>query len=190
MTKEEEGAADAKALADKATEDAKAAEEATKAAEAEKAKADAEAAARENDNLSKLEEEVEKLKKERDNYKNVALKRLGKLPSDAEFLDGENEGLSVKEQVKLALLDRELEIKQKAINDENQKLRKEVSELKLALKNRPGESMGSEGSTIVTVKDNVFSEDQIKQLEKRAKTLGLDPKGYVEKVKKNFLNHR
>ena len=33
---------------------------------------------------------IAELEEERNNYKNVALKRLGKLPGDAEFMEGEN----------------------------------------------------------------------------------------------------
>jgi hypothetical protein len=36
-------------------------------------------------------------------------------------------------------------------------------------------------------KDNVFSKEQIFEIEKRAKRLGLDPVKYLENAKKNLL---
>lgn len=135
-------------------------------------------------------ERAEKAEEERDNYKAVALKRLGKLPGDAEFLDKEGNGeLSVAEQVRLALLDREVE---KARGEEKvarEKLIKENNELRLALKNRPGSSAvgGGEGSSAVT-KDNVFSEGQLNELRQRAIRLKADPEKFIERVKQNILN--
>jgi len=178
-TEEEKKVADAKALAD--AEAAKQAEEAKNKAEAE---ADALAIALKDEKIKKLEEE-------RDNYKAVALKRLGKLDGDADFLGGNTEGkeLSVAEQVRLALLDREIEIERKAKDDEMKRVLRENSELKLALKNKPEISIdsGNGSGSGIEVKDNVFSTQQIAEIEKRAKRLGLDPVKYLETAKKNFM---
>jgi hypothetical protein len=178
MTEEEKKVADAKALAD--AEVAKQAVEAKNKAEAE---ADALAIAEKDNKIKKLEEE-------RDNYKAVALKRLGKLEGDADFMAGTNDSgeMSVAEQVRLALLDREIEIERKAKDDEMKRVLRENSELKLALKNRPDVSMdGGEGSGGAgEVKDNVFSVSQIAEMEKRAKRLNIDPVKYIENAKKNL----
>lgn len=137
------------------------------------------------DPLKEKDEEITKLKEDRDNYKAVALKRLGKLPGDAEFLGDKD--LTVAEQVKLILLDKEIDAAEKAKEDETKKILKENSELKLALKNRPGGSIGSEGGTIVDVKDNVFSAEQLDALRKKAITLKADPEKFIERAKANFL---
>lgn len=161
-------------------EEKKVAEDAAKAAEeAAKGSAGIEPSA-----LEKLEEEKVKLMEERDNYKAVALKRLGKLPGDAEFLGDKD--LTVAEQVKLILLDKEIDSKEKAERDEKAKLIRENSELKLALKNRPGGSIGGEGGTIVDVKDNVFSEAQLAELRKKALALKADPEKFIERAKANL----
>lgn len=139
------------------------------------------------DPITKLEEENAKLIEERDNYKAVALKRLGKLPGDAEFLDTTGNGeLSVAEQVRLALLDREIATNEKAKKDETARLVKENSELRLAIKNRPGGSIGGEGGSGAEVKDNVFSEAQIAVLRQTASRLKADPEKFIEQAKKNL----
>ena len=139
------------------------------------------------DPITKLEEENAKLIEERDNYKAVALKRLGKLPGDAEFLDKDGNGeLSVAEQVRLALLDREIATNEKAKKDETARLVKENSELRLAIKNRPGGSIGGEGGSGAEVKDNVFSEAQIAVLRQTASRLKADPEKFIEQAKKNL----
>lgn len=180
MTEEEKKAAEAKELADKAAQD-----EADRIAKEAADKALAEA----NDPLKKKDEEIAKLKEDRDNYKAVALKRLGKLPGDAEFLG--NSELSVQEQIKLALLDKEIDTAEKAKEDETKALVRKVSELTLALKNRPNQATGGEGGgSGVEVKDNVFSAEQINELKKRAIRLKVDPDKFVENAKKNFLAKR
>jgi len=141
--------------------------------------------------IAEKDAKFNKVIEERDNYKAVALKRLGKLPGDADFLNSDVEGLSVAEQVKLALLDREVEKAQKEKDEENRKLVRENSELRLALKNRPGASLGSgEGTSGPEVKDNVFSASQIDELTKRATRLKADPVKFIEQAKKNFLARR
>ena len=165
-------------------------EEEKKLAEAQ-AKADADAQAQleeelKNSPLKKLEEENAKLKEDRDNYKAVALKRLGKLPGDADFLDKDGNGLTVAEQVRLELLNREIDANTKAKEDETKRLIKENSELRLAVKNRPGGSIGGEGGSIVEVKDNVFTADQIAELTKKALLLKADPAKFIEKAKLNL----
>ena len=173
MTEEEKKVADAKALA-----------------EAEAKKAVVVEPVIEIDPITKLEEANAKLIEERDNYKAVALKRLGKLPGDAEFLDKDGTGLSVAEQVRLALLDREIESNKRAKEDETRRLVKENSELKLALKNRPGGSIGSEGGSVVEVKDNVFSTEQLAKLRETALKIKADPDKFIEQARKNFLARR
>lgn len=143
------------------------------------------------DPITKLEEENAKLIEERDNYKNVALKRLGKLPGDADFLNGEGKDeLTVEEQVKLILLQREIDANEKSKNEETKRILRENSELKLALKNRPGGSIGSEGGSVVDVKDNVFSAEQIAELTRKAVQLKADPAKFIEKAKQNLLAKR
>lgn len=149
-------------------------------------------AAVEVDPIVALQEKNAKLEEERDNYKAVALKRLGKLPGDAEFLDKDGSGeMSVAEQVRLALLDREIEANKRAEKEATAKLVRENSELRLALKNRPGSSIGGgTGQGSVEVKDNVFSAEQLKELEKKAIRLKADPQKFIESAKKNLLSHR
>ena len=138
------------------------------------------------DPIAEKDKIIAALREEKDNYKTVALKRLGKLPGDADFL-GDSE-LSVQEQIKLALLDKEIEAQNRLKEEETRKILKENAELKLALKNRPETSIGSSaGSNAVEVKDNVFSNDQIEALKKRAQTLKLDPDKFIESAKKKLL---
>lgn len=177
MTDEEKKAAE---LAAKAAEQA-AKDEADRLAKEAAEKAAAEA----NDPLKKKDEEIAKLKEDRDNYKAVALKRLGKNPNDAEFLG--NSELSVADQIKLALLDKEIDIAEKGKDEEIKGLTRKVSELTLALKNRPNSAIGGEGGGGAEVKDNVFTPEQISELKKRATRLKVDPDKFVENAKKNFL---
>lgn len=168
-------------------------EEETKAAEA---KALAEAAAAKDGKtgetievnaIEEKDKEIKKLTEERDNYKNVALKRLGKLPGDAAFLSDDTSELSVAEQVRLALLDKEIEARNKAKDDEARKLVKENAELRLALKNRPETSIGSGDDTAgIEVKDNILSADQILGLKAKALQLKVDPEKFIENFKKNL----
>lgn len=182
MTDAEKKIADdaaAKVIADKAIKD-----------EADRlAKEEADKAILEANPLKEKDEEIARLKEDRDNYKAVALKRLGKLPGDAEFLG--NEKLSVAEQVRLALLDKEIDAAEKAKEDETKALVRKVSELTLALKNRPNQATGGEGGgSAIEVKDNVFSAEQINELKKKALRLKADPDKFVENAKKNFLAKR
>lgn len=153
----------------------------------EQAALEAEIAA--NDPLKKLQEENAKLIEERDNYKNVALKRLGKLPGDAEFLNkGEETELSVAEQVRLQLLDREIEKNREAEKAEVERMKRENAELRLALKSRPGSSMGgSGGGSSVETKDNVFSQAQLEALKAKALRLKADPEKFIQNAKENLL---
>lgn len=169
------------------TEEEKKAAEAAAAQAAidEKARIDAEQAALE----AEKDEKIKKLEEERDNYKAVALKRLGKLPNDAGFLSGDEEELSVADQVKLALLDREIESQKAQEKEEMKRLARENAELKLALKNRPGGSIGGDGGDTAVVKDNVFSNEQIDALTKKAMRLKVDPQKFIENAKKNLLAH-
>lgn len=163
------------------TEEEKAAAEAAQKAEQEAASAAAIAAVAEKD------EYIAKLEEERDNYKNVALKRLGKLPGDAELLDAdEKTGLTVEEQVKKTLLEREITKAQAEKDAEARRLAQENAELKLALKNRPGGSIGSDSGSTSEVKDNVFSAAQIEVLKAKAKQLNADPEAFIQKAKENL----
>ena len=134
--------------------------------------------------LELVQEKLAKAEEDRDNYKAVALKRKGKLPGDAEFFEEKEIELSVAEQVKIALLDREVENANKAKEILIQKQSKEISELKLALKNRPGSSgVGGDGGSSVEVKDNVFSEQQLNVLRAKAKRLNADPEKFIQAAK-------
>lgn len=180
MTDQEKVAAEQKAQEEAATD--KAAEEAAETEKAAALQAAEEAIAAKDAELAKLTEE-------RDNYKKVALKRLGKLEGDADFMAGDKEsGLTVEEQVKAALLDREIAKIQSDKDQENLRLARENAELKLALKNRPsGSTSGGSGSgTSTEVKDNVFSEAQLQTLRERAKRLGADEATFIENAKKNL----
>lgn len=149
-------------------------------------------AALEVDPLAEKNARIAQLEEERDNYKAVALKRLGKLPGDAEFLAGEEgqKELTVAEQVRIELLNREIETEKKAKEDETRRLIRENNELKLALKNRPDTPMGGESSGDKEVKDNVFSPEQVKIMKEKALRLKVDPDKFVETAKKNFLARR
>lgn len=138
--------------------------------------------------LELIQEKLAKAEEDRDNYKRVALQRKGKLPADQEFFKEEGE-LSVAEQVRLALLDREVEQANKAKEELIQKQSKEISELRLALKNRPGSSIGGgDGGSPVETKDNVFTQAQIDALTQKAIRLKADPAKFIERAKKNFLS--
>lgn len=152
---------------------------------AEDAKIQAELA---SDSLAKLQAEVAKLSEERDNYKNVALKRLGKLPGDQNFINETNdEGeMSVAEQVRIQLLDREIERNKAAEKAEVERIRRENAELKLALKNKSGGSLGGDSGASTEVKDNVLSRDQEAALRARATKLRLDPDNFVARAKENL----
>lgn len=127
---------------------------------------------------------IVKLEQERDNYRKVSLKRLGKLEGDADFL-GDSE-LSVAEQIRIALLDREIEYERKASDEKNKQLVRENAELKLALKNRPQTSIGGDSTQNVDVKDNVLSDVQITTLKAQAIRLKADPEKYIALFKENL----
>lgn len=140
------------------------------------------------DEIATKDAEIIKLKEERDNYKNVALKRLGKLPGDAEFMKNADEdtGLTVEETVKQTLLDREIAKIEREKSDEIKSLQRKLSEANLALKNRPGSGSigGNDGGATVEVKDNVYSAEQLSYFTARATKLKLDPVKYIESMKK------
>jgi hypothetical protein len=173
-----------------AAADAKAAEEAAAQEAEEAAKAEALKAAEQT--IAEKDAQLEKLREERDNYKTVALKRLGKLPGDAEFAAGVDEktGLTVEETVRKELLEREIAAAEREKDDTLRTQAREIAELKLALKNRPDGAIGngSGSSTPVTPKDNVFSEDQLAELRRRAERLKADPEKFIEQARKNVLS--
>ncbi len=141
------------------------------------------------DSIALKDEEIAKLKTERDNYKTVALKRLGKLPGDADFIEsGSDSGLTVEEQVKQVLIEREITKAEAEKEAETRKLVRENAELKLALKNRPNsDSLGGDtGGNGVEVKDNILSAAQISELTKRAEQRGVDPQEFIKNFKTNL----
>lgn len=144
------------------------------------------AEAMKQDELTQIKEKLAKAEEDRDNYRTVALKRLGKLPGDAEFLGNESKELSVAEQVKIALLDSEVEKVRASEKIEIERIRKENAELRLAIKNRPGSSIGGSSGGGAEVKDNVFSEQQIVTLRARATKLKIDPEKYIATAKANL----
>ena len=146
------------------------------------------------DPITAKDEQIAKLTEERDNYKNVALKRLGKLPGDADFIANADEktGLTVEEQVRKTLLENEIKKVQDEKETETKRIMKENAELRLALKNRPSASIGGgSGESNVVVKDNVLSEQQIAKIRATGERLKVkDIDAYVEKAKANLLKNR
>ena len=170
MTEEEKKAAEAKALAD--AEAAKLIEEQVML-----------------DPLKQKDEEIAKLTQERDNYKAVALKRKGKLAEDDEFFAKEGLDEIIKDKVAEALAEKEISRAQAEKEAQLKQIIKENSELKLALKNKPGNSVGGGSGATVEVKDNVFSAEQLVELKKKAIRLKVDPDKFIESAKKNFFNN-
>lgn len=146
----------------------------------------------ETDPIAEKDEEIAKLKDDLENYKIVALKRLGKLPGDAAFLAGEGKSeLSVEEQVKMILLQKEIDASEKAKDELSKKLVRENSELRLALKNRPDQALGSDsGNGGLVVKDNILTEAQITSLTAKAKSIGADPEKFIANYKKTLANQK
>jgi hypothetical protein len=138
--------------------------------------------------ITQKDEEIAKLKEDLENYRKVALKRLGKLPGDAEFLTGQTEsGLTVQEEVTKALLEREIGQIEAEKDKEIKRIAKENAELKLALKNRPGAGVGGDGGGGgAEVKDNTFSASQITELRAMATRLGADPEKFIAQAKINL----
>ena len=137
------------------------------------------------DIIAEKDAEIARLREERENYKTVALKRLGKLDGDAEFMDKES-GLTVEEQIKQALLERELAQAEKDKDAEIARIKKENAELRLAAKNQPSQPIGGSTGGTTETKDNVFTEDQLADLRKRALRLNADPEKFIENAKRNF----
>lgn len=144
------------------------------------------------DPIAEKDKEIARLTEELGNYKNVALKRLGKLPGDADFIAGVDEktGLTIEETVRKTLLEQAIIKTEADKNAEVARLVKENSELKLALKNRPGAPIGAGGGESPEVKDNVFSAEQIEALRQKAIRLKADPEKFIENAKKNLQAHR
>jgi hypothetical protein len=141
------------------------------------------------DPIAAKDAEITKLKEDRDNYKNVALKRLGKLPNDGQFIDpaATENGLTVEEIVKQTLLDREIAKIEQEKQADIVKILKENSELKIALKNAPHAPLGGEsGAASVEVKDNVLSDTQTQQLTLMANKLKVEPEKFIADFKKNL----
>ncbi len=176
--------ADIKTAEELAAEQARVEAEAQAVAEAEAAKL--------LEPLAAKDAEIAKLAEERDNYKKVALKRLGKLPGDADFLESADQktGLTVEEQVKKVLLEEEIVKAQKVKDDLIKDQAKKISELTLALKNRPSPSIGGGSGESIEVKDNVLTSQQIEVLRAKAIRLKADPEKFIENAKKNLLKNR
>ena len=170
---------------EKAALEAQEAEKAAKLAEDE-----ANRKALEVDPLAEKDAEIARLVEERDNYKNVALARKGKLADDDDFFTKPGIDEFIKDKVLEALSDKEIAQAQAAKDAEIKRLVRENNELRLANKNKPETSIGGGDGGGTEVKDNVFSADQVKSMEQRAKTLGLDPQKFIENAKRNFLNNR
>ncbi len=148
----------------------------------------------ENVQLTEKDTQIKKLESDLANYRNVALKRLGKLEGDADFVAGADKatGLTVEEAIKKALLEEEY-VRRTSEKDQLVKgLQTKVSELTLALKNRPETSIdgGGTSSSGTETKDNVFTPEQIEDLKRRAKIVNADPEKFIEQAKKNFLQRR
>jgi uncharacterized small protein (DUF1192 family) len=143
------------------------------------------------DPIAAKDAEIARLSEERDNYKTVALKRLGKLPGDAEFIDKDGSGMSVAEQVRIELLNREIASTEKAKQTDIARITKENSELRLALKNRPSASIGGGSGESLEVKDNILSEQQIAVLRAKAERLKVkDINAFLETAKANLSKNR
>lgn len=144
------------------------------------------------DPVAQKDAEIAKLIEERDNYKKVALKRLGKLEGDEAFMAGDKDekGLTVAEQVREELLKKEISIKEQEREAEVKRILRENNELRLALKNRPDNGVGGGSNSGAEVKDNVFSQSQTDALIARAKKLGIDPEKYVARAKLNLSKNR
>lgn len=145
------------------------------------------------DPITAKDEQIAKLTDSLANYKHVALKRLGKLPGDADFLAGADEktGLTVEETVKKTLLEGEYNRVLTEKDTISRNLVKENNELRLALKNRPESALGGGGGENLEVKDNVLSEQQIANLKARAERLKVkDVDAFIATAKKNLQNHR
>lgn len=144
------------------------------------------------DPIAEKDAKIAKLSEDLANYKHVALKRLGKLPGDADFVAGidEKTGLTVEETVRKTLIEQDLIRTEQEKNVEISKLQTKVSELTRALKNRPGAPVGGGGGDSPDVKDNVFSESQLVALRATATRLKADPEKFIEAAKKNLQAHR
>ncbi len=145
------------------------------------------------DPIAEKDKEIAKISEELQNYKNVALKRLGKLAGDADFVANADPvtGLTVEETVRKTLVEQKLIKTEEDRNSDIVKLTKENSELRLALKNQPGSALGGGGSGAdLAVKDSVFSEAQLVDLRARAVRLKADPEKFIENAKKNILARR
>lgn len=145
------------------------------------------------DTIAEKDAQIVKLKEDLNNYRNVALKRLGKLPGDQDFVKGADEttGLTIEETVRKTLLEGEYA---KLTSDKDldiAKLKRELSEAKLALKNRPETSIGGgDSSSTVVTKDNVLTPEMEQEIRNRAKRLGADEEKFLEQAKKNLLQKR
>lgn len=139
------------------------------------------------DAIAEKDAKIRKLEGDLSNYKNVALKRLGKLPGDADFVKGadENTGLTVEETVRKMLLEGEYAKLTSDKDEYARQLQRQVSELTLALKNRPETSIGGDNNTNVETKtDSVFTDAQVAELRARAARIKADPEKFIENAKK------
>lgn len=128
---------------------------------------------------------IAKLTTERENYRKGMLKAKGKISEEEEDDSEESLEDKVQRMVKEQLIDAQLNQAQREKDDLLKSALARNKELETALKNRSqiataGQGSGSE--TKVTPKDNILSEEKLKQL----KGLGWDDKK-IELYKKNLM---
>ncbi len=166
-------------------------EEEKKAVELKEAEAAAAKAKEEVNQPSEIEKQlaekdalIEKLSTERENYKKGMLKAKGKLPKEDEEEDEEDIDAKIERKVQEKMLDTELAKAQKEKDDLLKKTLARMKELETAFKNRDQiatSDTGSGSESKFTVKDNVLSDEKLKQL----KALGWNDKK-IELFKKNL----
>ena len=125
-----------------------------------------------------LEDKNAVLSIERDNYKLVALKRKGKLENDEDFF-GQHDEKDVEAQVsrEVALSQKERDVQRQiaAEKEARQKAEKKASELQLAIENQSKGAVGGGASGGgQEVKDAVFSETQLNEMNARWQKMGFD----------------
>lgn len=137
------------------------------------------------DPLAERDAEIAKLREERDNYKAAALQRRGKFPADSEVL-GEDFESFMEDKIKSVLADKEITKREQEKADEIRRITRENAELKLALKNSPGSSIGGDSGSSSNVKDNDFSPAQLEALKTRALRVKADPEKFIQAARDNL----
>lgn len=131
--------------------------------------------------------ELKQISTERDNYRRGMLKAKGKLSEDEDEKNVEG-GIELMRQI---AREEVLATRESILSAEKdvliKKIARENSELKLAMKNKSQVSNASQGASNedkITVKDNILTDTQLKDL----KTRGFDDK-MVERFKKNLTKN-